>query len=473
MTLSANKILAGIRLVVVPRARSQVDRARVSIWKDQGATVDSFLKDPRSVVVVTKKLTKDKVESSIKRELKDAVVVRPEWVIDSLVKQTVLPFDGYQYVFETNQKPSPKSAKTVKPVKFYRGDKRLLEMLQMGVRINKQDMNLSASNAKIIKQFEEIIRIYETMRYFHKSYEFKIKNYRIAISAIESLDHPITSASDLSQFGLDRGSISKHIEEIIRTGTFAKLETLRKQEQNDERYQLMTLFKGIHGVGDKTAYRFVKAGYKKIQDIVQDEQMYASLTEAQKLGITYYDDWNERIPREEVEQHYEFIKDEAAKLDGNLRVALMGSYRRGSPDSGDIDLMVYQEGVDDPKEVQQSLFKLASALAKSGFIVCSLTDILPDMQKFNGGCKLPGKQKCRRLDFIGLPYSQLGSATIYFVGNDIFNRCLRLLAQMKGYHLNQKGLFSADGKQLIESFDEKEILRTLGLDWVDYVHRNI
>lgn len=46
----------------------------------------------------------------------------------------------------------------------------------------------------------------------------------------------------------------------------------------------------------------------------------------------------------------------------------------------------------------------------------------------------------RRIDILGVPEDQLPAAMIYFTGNDIFNRSLRLKARHMGYSLNQRYL---------------------------------
>lgn len=69
----------------------------------------------------------------------------------------------------------------------------------------------------------------------------------------------------------------------------------------------------------------------------------------------------------------------------------------------------------------------------------------------------------------------MGAALIYFTGNDIFNRSIRLLASNKGMRLNQRGLYKdvmrgparvkvTEGA-LLESRDEKMIFEILGVKW--------
>lgn len=67
------------------------------------------------------------------------------------------------------------------------------------------------------------------------------------------------------------------------------------------------------------------------------------------------------------------------------------------------------------------------------------------------------------------------------VGNDIFNRSLRLLASTKGFRLNQRGLYKdvmrGKGREkitegtLVESMDERKIFAALGVPWRPPEHR--
>ena len=64
---------------------------------------------------------------------------------------------------------------------------------------------------------------------------------------------------------------------------------------------------------------------------------------------------------------------------------------------------------------------------------------------------------------------------IYFTGNDIFNRSLRLLASKKGMGLNQRGLFKdtlrGRGREkvargsCVASECERKIFEILGVPW--------
>jgi len=71
---------------------------------------------------------------------------------------------------------------------------------------------------------------------------------------------------------------------------------------------------------------------------------------------------------------------------------------------------------------------------------------------------------------------------IYFTGNDIFNRSMRLLASKKGMRLNQRGLYrdvirGKDRAKItegvkVEGQDERRIFERLGVPWREAVDRN-
>lgn len=73
------------------------------------------------------------------------------------------------------------------------------------------------------------------------------------------------------------------------------------------------------------------------------------------------------------------------------------------------------------------------------------------------------------------PETEYGAALIYFTGNDIFNRSIRLLASTKGMRLNQRGLYEhvirgykrerVTQGELLEGKSEKKIFEILGVQW--------
>ena len=120
-------------------------------------------------------------------------------------------------------------------------------------------------------------------------------------------------------------------------------------------------------------------------------------------------------------------------------------------------------------------------LFNSGFLQASLSiSSHQDGSKWHGASALPGTTLWRRIDLLFVPDAEIGAALIYFTGNDIFNRSMRLLARKKGMCLNQKGLYAdvlrnqqvkLNGGRLVEGRDERRIFAVLGVPWRPPEHR--
>jgi DNA polymerase lambda len=103
-------------------------------------------------------------------------------------------------------------------------------------------------------------------------------------------------------------SLAKKIWEIIDTGGLEKLEDF----QSSEYIRAINLFGNIWGCGPTSAkqwYDQVRSSLASIPSLFVDTQGYrtlddvrqrAKLSENQQVGLKYYDEFLERIPRVEV-----------------------------------------------------------------------------------------------------------------------------------------------------------------------------
>ena len=87
------------------------------------------------------------------------------------------------------------------------------------------------------------------------------------------------------------------------------------------------------------------------------------LTSLQKIGLKYHEDLQKRVPRDEAEKILEKVEKAAKKIfkGDNLKLEICGSYRRGKPDTGDIDILVTRN---DNKDIKGMLEKLVKELEK-------------------------------------------------------------------------------------------------------------
>lgn len=327
--------------------------------------------------------------------------------------------------------------------------------------------------------------------------------YRKAIAALRKQNHLVrTKEQALKIFGIGNRLANK-IEEIVTTDRLQKLESTLADPSD----KVLQLFMGVYGAGVKQSRLWIDQGFRTLEDL-----KVASLTDNQKVGIEHYDDFQQRIPRAEVAQHGAIVQEALHRADKRLTAIVGGSYRRGMPDSGDIDVMITHDSAELPqlrkwvfeeavpylfrtgfmkyafatsrssgKQAQKTPTKNTKSISdKSTHEVNTFADSNDTGTKLHGASALPitdggDPSPWRRIDLLLVPASALGASLLYFTGNDIFNRSMRLLASRKGMRLNQYGLYKnvLRGKgriketegELLEGRSERRIFEILGVPW--------
>jgi DNA polymerase/3'-5' exonuclease PolX len=205
-------------------------------------------------------------------------------------------------------------------------------------------------------------------------------------------------------------------EEYVKTGT------LRIIEQ--EKTNPINILTDVYGIGPKKAEELVKVGIKTIAEL--RERQDELLNDIQKVGLQFYEDILERIPRAEIDE-YKILFKSIVKSDA---FEIVGSYRRGAENSGDIDIIItgdtgiaYKEMIDELIKRKIILHVLSRGPSKTLVIA-----------------KLPNKIVARRLDFLYAPPSEYSFAILYFTGSKIFNTVMRQKALDQGYTLNEHGI---------------------------------
>ena len=306
--------------------------------------------------------------------------------------------------------------------------------------------------------------------------------YRKAINTLKRQPLKITTSAEAMKLPNVGQRLADKIEEIVLTDRLRRLETTK----TDPADETLRLFLGIYGVGIKQASQWLALGYRNLDDL----KKHVDLSENQELGIEHYDDFATRIPRKEVEAIAEIVQGEAMKIDPQVRCIVGGSYRRGAETCGDIDFLVTKPSTHQTSDLAPFLSSLVRHLRSLGVLVAALAvGHTEDSSKWHGACVLPkeqgGRGVWRRIDFHLAPETELGAALIYFTGNDIFNRSMRLLAKKKGMRLNQRGLFrnvmgGSGGHergmtktmgQQVEGRDERRIFEVLGVPWREPTER--
>jgi DNA polymerase lambda/DNA polymerase IV len=309
--------------------------------------------------------------------------------------------------------------------------------------------------------------------------------YRKAITTLRRQSVRITTEEEAYLLPNIGARLAAKIEEIVSTNKLRRLEYVNNEPVD----QVLETFLKIYDVGTSRANKWIAQGFRTLDDLRQK----ADLTPNQRLGIDHYDSLNTRIPRDEVAALFAHVQREAAVLDPAVELLVGGSYRRGADSSGDIDIIITKKGTDSSVDLVPFLEELVAILTRKGFLVATLAALHANRpgkdgpgSKWHGCCVLPSegsgdgskeapRQVWRRIDLLLVPESEYGAALVYFTGNDIFNRSMRLLASKKGMRLNQRGLYKEvmRGKgrvkvtegELVEGRDEKRIFELLGVKW--------
>ncbi|CAG8557599.1 2599_t:CDS:10 [Funneliformis mosseae] len=296
-------------------------------------------------------------------------------------------------------------------------------------------------NKMIIEKLQILLDHYTRMKD-----EWRMISYRKAISAIKKRTKPITSYEEARKISGIGTRTAEKIAEIIDTGN------LRRINHFSEGENIIKKFSFVYGVGSSVAMKWYAKGYR-----------------------TFEDDLQKRIPREEVQKISDWVKSAALSIDYKLECITTGSFRRGRPDCGDIDIMITRND-SDGKNHLGVLTKLVEILSNQGFLTHELTRHDGDSlsAKFMGICKLP-EGIHRRLDLFTVPYNEIGAALLSYTGNDIFNRSMRLMARKRKMCLNQHGLYMNVSRgyggvkynegRLLAQKTEQEIFDALGVPW--------
>ncbi|GKT98807.1 dna polymerase iv [Fusarium langsethiae] len=336
-----------------------------------------------------------------------------------------------------------------------------------------KDTKAGNPNARTIEVLQKMANYYNRI-----NDHWRTTAYRKVISTLKRQETKITSAEEAQRLPSVGPRLAQKIEEIVTTDRLQRLEYAKK-EPMDEALQL---FLGVYGVGNSQAQQWLAQGFRTLEDLKAN----AKLSPNQSLGIEHYEDLNTRIPRREVEALGTVVKKAAQYIDPEVELIIGGSYRRGAETSGDIDFIITKPNTESSADLRPFLDSLVQRLEAEGFLVARLASSRSagDGSKWHGCCVLPKisgfnddnyKPVWRRIDFLLVPECERGAALLYFTGNDIFNRSMRLLASKKGMRLNQRGLYKdvmrgpqrikvTEG-ELVEGRDERRIFDSLGVKW--------
>ncbi|KAF9497326.1 hypothetical protein BDN71DRAFT_1444788 [Pleurotus eryngii] len=344
--------------------------------------------------------------------------------------------------------------------------------IKRGFACDRKEPQLTASpNRDVVDKLQELMNLHKAKPGVED--RWRAFSYGKCLRALRNHPTRIKSFKEARSIRGVGEKTAQKIMEILETGGLKRI----GYERTDD-VEVCCLFQGVYGVGQSTAQKWYANGCRTLEDL-KNGKSGVKLSPAQAIGLEFYDDINARMLRDEAKALFDLIKPIALSIDPDLFVDIMGSYRRGKATCGDIDILITRNPADG-KTHAGVLPTLLSKLHEIGIITEDLAIPEGDDEEniYRGLCRLPepGSRR-RRIDFLTVPWTSRGAALLYYTGDDIFNRAMRYKANVMGYSLNQRGLYSGvvrdpqdrriktNKGSLIASETEQEIFKILGVPW--------
>ena len=286
--------------------------------------------------------------------------------------------------------------------------------------------------------------------------------YAKVITQLKNYNGTITEYDDVKNITGIGAKMEKKIKEILETGSLAAAEKARELYNIDA----LDALQKIYGVGPAKSTELVKSGIISISQLRDEVKSNPKLlNDKQKIGLKYYEELLERIPRTEMEEHrdilHTLLPDEMTEYDTEI----VGSFRREATNSGDIDVLIRVPFNADAKTAKANLELYVKMLEGFGYIeeILALGEhkCMAISRMYNG--------KARRLDLLMTPDEEYAYAILYFTGSDRFNVAFRQYAIDKGYTLNEHTLTPIKAGVQTPPYmkTEKDIFKFLGLRYID------
>lgn len=210
-------------------------------------------------------------------------------------------------------------------------------------------------NKHITDILEDLQSIYELI-----NDDWRAKGYKTCVGILKQLPR----VENIEQIRNVRGigeSIREKIDEILRTGSLKKLSYFK----NDPKIAAITELAKIWGVGEKTAIKFMKQGFRSVADLRARGD--SILNPQQKIGLKHYEEFMVKIPRAEIEEILSIVQQNVHEDFPGVECMVCGSYRRGKPSSGDVDIIIVPpEGQEELSDT--ALCRIVDRLTVSGFL---------------------------------------------------------------------------------------------------------
>ncbi|KAF4664020.1 hypothetical protein FOL47_005330 [Perkinsus chesapeaki] len=506
--------LDGCRIYIVPLGSLSQTTWRYKILvkraQEAGADVTRNLVDD-SICIACSSVSPIKLKGIFSDVSHLPLLLKAEWLCDSLDGQRKLPYGRYRIeLVDGSQTPDPSPTLPSPEGCENEEIEGVSDKINNNDEGNTEDMVEAPVAINCNKQLSQLFRDLEANLRHNKGGldEFRARSYRRAADKIDKLSFPLDSDAAVDRFESECGTgigtrIKDKVREFVRTGSVKKAEVVNSAERTIGIRELTNVW----GVGVSTAERWYAMGIRNVEALRHSTDV--SLNHNQQIGLKYFEEFNSKIPRQEVDDIVTVVRagiDRATlpKYGGiaNFNVEVCGSYRRGKAFCGDVDFLVTHRTIQlTYAENYSILTSIINSLSTEGvsdrFPEAKLTDHLNQYRSFGssvatvdeeddddsdkadamsdrmssptyfGVFHLSPHHIHRRIDIKVWPLREYPYALVHFTGSGVFNRKMRYYAKTKlGLKVNDHGVFRRDGS-CIECSTEGEVFDCLKIKYMD------
>ena len=306
---------------------------------------------------------------------------------------------------------------------------------------------MPVQNAEIAAMFDQTADLLE----IKGENQFRVRAYRKAARTVEGLPQSIRSLlsaeQDLSELPGIGKDLANKIADIVKTGHFDLLESLKKKMPGD-----LGEIAGLPGLGPKRVkllYETLKV--RSLEDLRRAIKA-GRLSELRGFGPVMVKKIAGALEKPSVAKRFKLAVAEAeaealvAFLRNGGRVVVAGSYRRRRDTVGDLDILVTSKHGPKVGDRLVAYDNVAEVLAHGP----TRTTVV-----LRSGIQV---------DVRAVAEESYGAALLYFTGSKAHNIALRGIANDRKWKLNEYGLFS--GTRRIAGATEEEVYQKLGLAYI-------
>ena len=285
---------------------------------------------------------------------------------------------------------------------------------------------------------------------------FRVRAYRAAAQTIEDLPRNaadmIAAGEDLTRLPGIGKDLAGKIQEIAETGDLQALAEVEARTPST-----LAVLTSIPGLGPKRVHALHEVlGITSLEELaraVKEQKIRGLPRFSAKLEtkiaeeLAKYTQAERRFKLATAEDFAETLCAFLSQAPGVRDVVVAGSYRRRKDTIGDLDILVTCEHEPDAIQHFVGYEEVAQILAKGD---TRSTIIL------KGGIQV---------DLRVVPEESYGAALHYFTGSKAHNIAVRRLGQLKGFKINEYGVFR--GEKRIGGRSEEEVFRAAGLPFIE------